>query len=66
MRDCFDDGGLANTFGADQQRIVFLLPTESGDDAINLALASNHRLQLPGRGHGVEIDAECRQWIQGV
>jgi hypothetical protein len=51
------DGGLADAGVADQQRIVLGAPAKDLDAALDLAGAANERIDLPGAGLLIEVDA---------
>ena len=55
------DGGLAHARLADQDRVVLLAPREDLDDAVDLGLAPDDRIQLPFPGEHREVAAELIQ-----
>ena len=52
------DGGLADAGLADQGRVVLRLRDEDLDDALDLLLAADDRVELAGAGGLGEVDAE--------
>src|SRR6185503_13125402 len=47
LRQPFDDGGLADPWLADQDRVVLGATRQHLDDATNLVVAADHRVELP-------------------
>ena len=57
----FDDGGLAHTGLADQHRVVLGPAREHLDDAADLFVAADHRVQLARAGQFGKVTAEFLQ-----
>ena len=53
LREAFDDGRLADARLADQHRIVLGAPREHLDDAADLLVAADDRIELAVRGPSV-------------
>ena len=58
MREAFGDRGLADARLADERRIVLGAARQDLDDALDLLLATDHRVELAGAGGLGEVDAE--------
>ena len=50
LGETFHDGGLADTGLADQDGVVLRAPLKDLDDAANLVVAADHRIELPLAG----------------
>ncbi len=61
LREPLDDCGLAGARLADQHRVVLRAAREHLDDATNLLVASDHRVELALLGRLGEVTAELRQ-----
>ena len=57
----FSDGGLAHSGLADQHRIVLAAAREHLNQATDLGVAADHRIELTGPGCGGEIPTELFQ-----
>ncbi len=55
-REAFGDRGLADAGFADQQRIVLAPAAQDLDDALELVLAADQRIDLAGLGQMIEVD----------
>ena len=51
LREPLDDGGLAHARLADQHRVVLRAPRQHLDDAADLLVAADDRVELARRGH---------------
>ena len=49
LREALDDGGLADAGLADQHRVVLGLARQDADDAADLGVAADHRVELAAR-----------------
>ena len=58
LRQTFDDGGLADARLADQHRVVLGAPGEHLHDALHLAEAADHRIELLLAGELREVATE--------
>ena len=58
VRQAFGDGRLADTGLADEGRVVLAPARQDLDDALDLLLAADDRVQLAGAGGLREVDAE--------
>ncbi len=61
LGDALDDGGLADAGLADQQRVVGAPLAEDVDGLLDLALAADQRIELPGGGQLGEVSPELRE-----
>ena len=61
LRDPLDDGGLADARLADEERVVRAPLPEDVDRLLDLALAPDERVELPGRGELGQVPAELRE-----
>jgi len=55
LGQAFDDGGLAHTGLADEHRVVLGAPRQDLDDAQDLLVAADDRVELTGLGHGSQV-----------
>ena len=62
----FDDRGLADAGLADQHRVVLRTPGEHLDDAADLGVPADHRVDLAGAGALGEVDAVLLQGLVGL
>ena len=58
LRQPLDDGRLADARFADQRRVVFGAPRQYLDDALDLHLAANDRVQFAFLGQGGQVGGE--------
>ena len=58
MGQALDDGGLAHARLADEHGVVLAAAREDLDDALDLLLAPDHRVELARAGSLGEVDAE--------
>src|SRR5581483_8028360 len=66
LREPLDDRGLARARLADQHWIVLRAAREHLDDAADLLVSSDHRVELPRLGRLGEIAAELRERLVGA
>jgi hypothetical protein len=55
LRQTFHDGGLSDARFADQHRIVLGAPGQNLNDAADLVVAADHRIELVLRGHAGQV-----------
>ena len=65
LREALDDGGLADARIADQHRVVLGLPGQDLDDAADLGVAPDDRVEPAGRGVGHEVPAVLLERLVG-
>ena len=65
LRQALDDGGLADARLADQHRVVLGAPREHLDDAADLLVAADHRVELALRGELGQVAAVPLQRLVG-
>ena len=63
--EALGDCGLADARLADQDRVVLRPAREHLDDAADLLVASDHRIELPGLGGLGQVAAELRERLVG-
>ena len=66
LREPFGDRGLADAGLADQHRVVLRAAREDLDDAADLLVAADHRVELPRLGGLGEVAAELRERLVGA
>ena len=64
LRQAFDDGGLADAGLADQHGVVLGAPREHLDDAADLGVAADHRVDLALARRGGQVDAVLLQRLE--
>src|SRR5213076_2432447 len=65
LGQALDDGGLAHARLADQDRVVLGAATEHLDDAADLLVAADHRVELPLPRQGGQVAAVLLQRLIG-
>ena len=66
LGQAFDDGGLAHAGFADDDGVVLGAAAQHLDDAPDLGVAADDRVQLPGPRHRRQVRAELLQRLEGV
>jgi hypothetical protein len=66
LREALDDRGLADARLADEDRVVLGAAGEDLDDAADLVVAADHRVELALAGLVGEVAAELLQRLEGV
>ncbi len=66
LRQAFDDGGLADAGLADQDGVVLGAPRQHLDDAADLGVASDDRVDLALAGSGGQVVAVLLQRLEGA